>query len=227
MTRLISFILLMLIATGPVRSAIAGQTPSPSPAEPCANEATGDSSYRLRVGDVLDINFRFTPEFTASATIRPDGKIAMSSIGEVTAAGLTTGQFTCVIAAAYGAILREPIISVSVRDFAHPSFIVGGEVERPGKYELRSDTTITEAIAIAGGFKRSAKQSQVYLFRRAAGNSEMETRLVDVKAMLQKGQIAQDVRIESDDMVYVPQSGFSKIERFIPVPGAGFFIPVP
>ena len=75
------------------------------------------------------------------------------------------------------------------RDFENPFFIVGGEVERPGKYELKSDTTITEAIAIAGGFKRSAKQSKVYLFRRG----EPAGRLLDLKMLLEKRQAAQDV----------------------------------
>ena len=74
---------LMLLAAGPVRPATAGQTLPASVSASCLNEPADDSSYRLRVGTVVVIDFRFTPEFNTSATIRPDGRIAMSGIGDV------------------------------------------------------------------------------------------------------------------------------------------------
>jgi polysaccharide export outer membrane protein len=224
MIRFASMVVLMLLA-GSVHSSAAGQASPASAAASCANEPADAASYRLQVGDVLDINFRFTPEFNASPSIRPDGRIAMSGVGEVAAQGLTTSQLTCALAHAY-TFLHDPIISVSVRNFETPSFIVGGEVERPGKYDLRTETTITEAIAIAGGFKRSAKQSQVYLFRRGRDSGQIEPQLLDVQAILEKGRVAQDVVLQRDVMLFVPESGFSKIERFIPVPGIGLFLPV-
>jgi polysaccharide export outer membrane protein len=217
-------VLTLLVAWN--RPAVAGQTAPAGTGAPCASESAGSPSYRLRVGDVLDIQFRFTPEFNASPAVRPDGRIAMSGVGELAVEHLTTAQLTCALKQAYAGILRDPVISVSVRNFENPFFVVGGEVERPGKYELRSDTTITKAIAIAGGFKRSARQ-QVVLFRQASPGGNPEPRELDVKAILEKGRIADDILLERDDMVFVPQSGFSKIERFIPIPGVGLFVPVP
>ena len=55
----------------------------------------------------------------------------------------------------------------------------------------------------------------------------MAAHVVDVKGMLEKGQLARDIALQKDDMLFVPQSGFSRIERFIPVPGIGWFLSVP
>ena len=84
---------------------------------------------------------------------------------------------------AYQGILHEPVITVSLKDFDKPSFIVAGQVGHPGKYELRSDTTLVEALAIAGDITTAAKHSQVVLFRHVS--SEMvEARVFNVKQML-------------------------------------------
>jgi polysaccharide export outer membrane protein len=176
---------------------------------------------------VLDIVFRFTPEFNASPTVRPDGRIAMSGVSDLTAKGLTTTELTGALENAYAEVLRAPVITVSVRNFENPFFIVGGQVERPGKYDLRNETTLTQAITVAGGFKASAKQQQVYLFRCVQPEGEMKSRVLDVRAILERQRIADDILLQRGDMVFVPQSGFSKAERFIPIPGIGFFVPVP
>ena len=217
---------LMLMVAGPASPAPVEQEPGASADASCAKDPADAAAYTLQVGDVLGIDFRFTPEFNASPAIRPDGHVAMSGVGDVAAADRTVRQLTCALEDAYRAFLRDPVISVSVQNFENPSFIVSGDVERHGKYDLRSQTTVTEAIAIAGGFRRSARQSGVYLFRRGAGG-EMAAHVVDVKGMLEKGQLARDVALQKDDMLFVPQSGFSRIERFIPIPGIGWFLSVP
>ena len=67
-----------------------------------------------------------------------------------------------------------------LKEFERPSYIVGGEVRKPGKYELRSDTTVAEAVQIAGGLTQQSKHSQVVLFRKV--NDELvETRLLNLK----------------------------------------------
>ena len=80
--------------------------------------------------------------------------------------GQTVPELTETLRLAYGKILHDPLISVVLKDFEKPYFIADGQVGRPGKYELRGDTTLTQAIAMAGGFQDSAKHSQVLLFRR-------------------------------------------------------------
>ena len=79
--------------------------------------------------------------------------------------------------------MHDPEVSVILKDFDKPFFLAGGQVNRPGKYQLRADTTVTEAVAIAGGFNDQARHSQVVLFRRVSGDL-VESRVLDVKHML-------------------------------------------
>ena len=101
--------------------------------------------------------------------------------------------------------------------------IAGGQVARPGKYDLRGDTTVTEAIAVAGGFNDSAKHSQVLLFRRVS-DDWTEARILNLKKLLKEGKLREDMHLLPRDMIFVPKSTFSKIEHFIPTPTIGTYI---
>jgi protein involved in polysaccharide export with SLBB domain len=88
-------------------------------------------------------------------------------------------------------------------------------VNRPAKYELRSDTRVTEAVAIAGGLTQRAKHSQIVLFRRVSDDL-VESRLLDVKAMMKSPTLAEDIHLRSGDFLFVPQNLISKIKQYLP-----------
>ena len=90
----------------------------------------------------------------------------------------------------------------------------------PGKFELRGDTTVVQAIAIAGGFNEKSKHSQVLLFRRVS-DQWTEVKTLDMKQMLKSGALAEDLHLRPGDMVYVPKNFISKIVRFIPTYSLG------
>src|ERR1017187_8014652 len=121
--------------------------------------------YKLEFGDQFDVAFELSPEFNQTVTVQPDGYITLRGGGDVHVAGQTVPELTETLRRAYGKILNDPLISVILKDFEKPYFIADGQIGRPGKYELRGDTTLTQAIAMAGGFQDSAKHSQVLLFR--------------------------------------------------------------
>ena len=127
---------------------------------------------------------------------------------------------------AYDKILHAPIISVVLKDFEKPYFIADGQIGKPGKYDLRGQVTLTEALAIAGGLTDKAKHSQVLLFRRVS-DQWMEAKLINVKQMEKSGNLSEDPFLHPGDMLFVPKNTFSKIERFIPVSSAGAFFPLP
>src|SRR5208282_2870339 len=122
--------------------------------------------YKLQSGDVFDIAFELNPEFNQTASVQPDGYITLRGIGDIQVKGMTVPELTETLRGAYGKILNDPLISVVLKDFEKPYFTASGQLNKPGKYELRGNTTLTEAIAIAGGFNGDAKHSQVLLFRR-------------------------------------------------------------
>jgi len=178
--------------------------------------------YQLRPGDVLDINFPFTPEFNQSASVQPDGYITLRGVGDLHVEGLTKPEVTKTLLSAFGKFLHDPVIVVELKDFEKPYFIAGGELSRPGKYELRGDTTVTQAVAMAGGFRDTAKHSQVVLFRKVS-NDWAEAKIINVKKMMHDGKLAEDIHLQPGDMLFVPKSAFSKFKPFIPVPGIGAY----
>jgi polysaccharide export outer membrane protein len=183
--------------------------------------------YRLRPGDVLDLNFPFTPEFNQTVMIQPDGYINLRGIGEMRVQDKTTPEVVEALRGVYGKILRDPAITVELKDFEKPYFVVGGEVAKPGKYDLRGDTTVVEAVTIAGGVTDKSKVSKVLVFRRMSGNW-VEVKEVDMKRMLRQQDLREDLHLRPGDMILVPKSAFSKIARFIPVPSLGlYFNPFP
>ena len=92
----------------------------------------------------------------------------------------------------------------------------------PGKFELREDTTATEAVAIAGGFRDSAKHSQVLLFHRVQGGWAQVRRL-NVKKMLKEGDLNEDAYLQAGDFLFVPKNTMSKIAKFIPTSSMGLY----
>jgi len=177
--------------------------------------------YRLRPGDVLELNFPFTPEFNQAVSVQPDGYITLRGIGDLVAQGQTLPELTEAIRTAYWGVLKEPVVSVSLKEFEKPYFIVGGEVGRPGKFELRGDTTVAEAVAIAGGFRDSAKHSQVLLIRRDSAD-HAEVKVLNLKKLLRTGNLQEDLHLRAGDMLFVPKNALSKAKPFIPLPGIGF-----
>jgi polysaccharide export outer membrane protein len=179
--------------------------------------------YRLRKSDVVEVRFTFSPEFDQTLTVQPDGFILPKGIGEIAAEGLTISELRDSIRAAYSPTLRDPEVSVILRDFEKPFFLAGGQVARPGKYELRSPTTVTEAITIAGGFTDQSKHSQVVLFRKVT-DRVVETRVLNIKTMLASRNLDEDVDLRPGDMLFVPQNRISKLKKFLPVSSLSAFV---
>ncbi len=182
--------------------------------------------YQLCKGDVVEVNFPITPEFNQTLTVQPDGFIALRDVGDLHVEGQTVPELTETLQKAYKDILHDPVISIVLKEFEKPYFIVGGQVGKPGKYDLRGDTTVVQALEIAGGMNEYAKHSQVYLFRRVS-NDWVETTKLDVKKMMHSGDLAEDLHLRPGDMVFVPKNTYSKIQRYIPAPNVGTFFPIP
>jgi polysaccharide export outer membrane protein len=183
--------------------------------------------YRIEAGDQFDINFELSPEFNqAGVEVQPDGFVNLRSVGDIRVADQTVPELTETLRVAYEKILHDPLISVVLKDFQKPYFIADGQVGKPGKYDLRGDMTLTEAIAIAGGFTDNSKHSQVLLFRRVS-DQWTEAKIINVKKMEKAGNLREDPFLRPGDMLFVPKNTFSKIQRFIPSANMGAYMPLP
>jgi polysaccharide export outer membrane protein len=181
--------------------------------------------YKLGPGDVFDISFELNPEFNQSVVVQPDGFVTLRGAGDVQVAGQTVPELTNTLHTTYDKILNQPMISVILKDFQKPYFIADGQVARPGKYDLRGETSLTQAIAMAGGFTDSSKHSQVLLFRKAS-DGWYSAKIFNVKKMEKEGNLREDPELRPGDMLFVPKSHFSKIKPLIPGSNVGAYIPV-
>jgi polysaccharide biosynthesis/export protein len=174
-----------------------------------------DARYRLRPNDVIEVQYRYTPEYNQTASVQPDGFVTLQLVGDIKLEGLTLDQAHDAVLSAASQRLNKPDLVFLVKDFDKPHFVVTGEVNTPGRFELRGDIKVSEAIAMAGGLKAaSAKHSQILLVRRV-NDSFGETHVIDLKGFEKGRDYSEDFTIQPGDMVVVPQNSVSKIERFV------------
>ena len=202
--------------TGPGVGNIAMAAAKPGQADGTGNPRLGERRplYRLNRSDVVALSFTLSPEFDQTLTIQPDGYVALKDALPVLAQGLTLEEFRMAVRQAYTGYLHDPQVAVALKEFEHPYFVAGGEVGKPGKYELRADTTIMEAVEIAGGFTHEAKHSQVLLFRHV-NDDQVEARVFDLKKMLKEKSLGEAAQLRPGDLIFVPQNSISKIDRFL------------
>jgi len=196
---------------------------SPTPAGAGSGFQERNPRYRLRKGDTFDLDFSLSPEFNQTVAVQPDGYITLKAIGSIFVEGQNIPELTATLKTSYAKILNDPVIAVSLKDFEKPYFIASGEVAKPGKYDLRGDLTVTEAVAIAGGFDDKSKHSQVVLFRPVASGG-FEAKLINVKKLLASRDLSEDIRLQPGDMLYVPQNSLSKIRPYLPTSSVSAFL---
>lgn len=178
--------------------------------------------YLVAPTDILQISFPVTPDFGQRVTVQPDGYIHLRLVGDLYVQGKPVPKIIELVKTAYSKILHDPEIDIALEEFEKPYFIASGELVHPGKYDLRDDLTVSEAVAVAGGFTPASKHSNVLLIRRSDG--DVQVRVVNVKRMLRQADLREDSHLMPGDMVYVPQNSFSKWKDMV-IPKPYFGIP--
>ncbi len=224
----------LILAAAAAVSAGAQERPSAGPV-PAVDDSRGVNEpalqeqgqrYTLSIGDTLEINFRFTPEFNQTVTVQPDGYISLRDISDLRAAGRTVPELAELLKKRYSRILHEPVLSITLTTFEKPYFIANGELKNPGKYDLRTNTTVLEAVGIAGGFNEKSRHSEVLLFRRVS-DQWMPVKVLNVKEMVKSGNLSEDLRLHPGDMIFVPKNTVSKVQPWLQIlwPSWGFRYP--
>jgi len=182
-----------------------------------------EERYRLQPGDVLEIQYRYSPEFNQTVTVQPDGYITLEVGGDLKVAGMTVDQTRQAILKKASTRLQDPIATIILKEFQKPYFVVAGEVAQPGKIEMRERVTAIQAIMLAGGMKETAKSSQVVVFRKI--NSDIaEVKLLNLKTIRRTSDLENDLTLQPGDMVFVPRDKISKIERFMRLASVAAFM---
>lgn len=225
-----SLIFLHLAGCAPV---VKNPTPMAHP-EFQATLRSAEKEYSLQAGDQLDIRFYYNPELNEQVTIRPDGRISLQLVREITAAGLTPGELTDLLTKKYAAELKRPEITVIVRSFSSQRIYVDGEINKAGMVNLTVLTTVLQAISQAGGWKDTARRDEVIVIRRGTDNRPLVIQLNLDKA-IDGTDTGQDIILRPFDIVYVPKSAIANvnvwmdqyIRKNIPINTGIFYNPIP
>jgi len=170
--------------------------------------------YEIQRQDVLQLSFPITPELNQTVTVQPDGYIDLENAGSLHVQGLTVPELTTALKNAYAGTLHNPIISVDLKDFQKPFFTVSGQVGKPGKYDLRDQITVAEAIAVAGGLAPTAK-TQIFLFHRVS-DGWFEVKKLNLKNVLNGKHVNEDATLKPGDMIYVPEKFITNFRKYVP-----------
>lgn len=170
-------------------------------------------AYRLFPGDEVEITIYSAPELSRTATIGPDGRLALPLIGAVRAADLTADELHDILVSAYAAHLRMPELTITPRSYGSRQVFVGGEVARPGIYDMPANMDAFQAVALAGGFLPSAHRGDVLILSRASG-STMVTE-IDLSMRAVRNGLPGAQALQRYDVVYVPRSRISQVNLFM------------
>ncbi|HRI04724.1 MAG TPA: polysaccharide biosynthesis/export family protein [Pyrinomonadaceae bacterium] len=171
--------------------------------------------YRIQRGDKLNIKFYSNPELNeASMLVRPDGFINPQLINEVRAEGKTVAELKAELERSYVEILLSPMITVSVVDLVTPRIFVGGQINKPGRYELREAKTLVQAIFLAGSFTKEANRTMV-IRARPKGNGDWAIDTANVLQILEQKGNAKDLMLQDGDFVFVADSKLSQFNKIV------------
>ncbi|MBW0149612.1 MAG: polysaccharide export protein [Phenylobacterium sp.] len=175
---------------------------------PFASWDEAEPPYRLYPGDELELTVPSAPELNKTLVVQPDGRIAAPLLDPVMVADLPLQEAAARLSEGYAAQLLRPAVSLNVKA-APIRVFVGGQVDKPGVYEMVGDMTAMQALIMAGGVRPSARGGEAIVIRRGADSVAM-IRRVDLTRVL-RDPYADAIPLRRLDIIYVPRSRISEL----------------
>ena len=167
-----------------------------------SNAAAANAGYVIGPEDMLKINIWKEPEMSGDVPVRPDGKISLTLLGDVQAAGLTPTQLTTQITDLLKKYLDDPRVTVTVGAVNSRRVFILGQVGRPGAFPLLPDMTVLQALSTAGGLSLYAAADKIYVLRIENGN---QVKLAfQYKQVIKGNKPEQNIVLKSGDTIVVP-----------------------
>lgn len=190
-------------------------TPAPKPTAsfPDIGYATwsdNEPDYRFYPGDQIELRVPSAPELNKTLVVQPDGRVSAPLIGPVMVADRSTQQVEADLSRAYASQLIRPQVEVSLTAATPLKVFVGGEVDKPGVYDMPGPIDALQAIIEAGGFKVSAQRGKVVLIRRGVGGRAM-MRVVDLRRGISDPANVDVAPLRRFDVIYVPRTSVAEV----------------
>ncbi|HUN28764.1 MAG TPA: polysaccharide biosynthesis/export family protein [Alphaproteobacteria bacterium] len=154
----------------------------------------------IEPGDQLNVQVFGQQTLSQNVTVLPDGSINYPLIGRVELSGMTVDAATSLVSNRLARYVRHPYVTIAITQLGQPSVLVLGDVKNPGKYQLRPDAQLTDAIAAAGGLAETNGPMPEARISDPAGNVQQ----VSLQALLHDGNTSLDKPLGEGDVVYVP-----------------------
>jgi len=170
--------------------------------ETLSNTAT--SEYIIGAEDVLEITVWRNVDLSKIVQVRPDGRISMPILRDIMAVGKTPSQLAEEMTNKLKEYIQNPVVAVSVKEINSSNIFVLGEVARPGRYPLKSKTTLLQGITIAGGFTPIAARNQMVIFRFTESATGMKRLTASYDEIVLRGGTTENFELKSGDTVVIP-----------------------
>ena len=202
--------LVALITTVLVSSAAFGQLPpngingDPEAADKVAkSKLVVTSDYYIGPEDVLEVIVWRNQDLSKVVTVRPDGRISLPLVGDIVATGLTPGELTAEIVTRLKQYKETPAVSVIIQQANSYGIYVLGEVGQPGRYFLKSKTTLLQAITMAGGLRPFAARNRIVVLRWEGKNREVKLK-ASYDDIVMKEVANQNIVLKPGDTIVIP-----------------------
>jgi len=162
--------------------------------------ARADNQQIIHPGDQLNIQVYGQQALTQTVTVMSDGSIDYPLIGRLKIGGETVDNATSELSGKLSKYVKHPYVSIAITQLAQPSVLVLGDVKNPGKYQLRSDARVTDAVAAAGGLAEVNGDLPEARISDPQGNV---TR-VPLEQLLRQGNVSLDKPVGEGYVVYIP-----------------------
>jgi protein involved in polysaccharide export with SLBB domain len=206
--------LAFLLIVGTSGCAVVKKPTRPEALPPAQAAPEAGWEYKLQIGDEADVKFFFNPNLNEHVVVRPDGRISLQLVGEIVAAGLTPRELTSQLKQEYSHELSNPELTVIVRTFSAQRVFVGGEVAKPGEFQLVGSLTVLQAVAMAQGFKDTARLAEVIVIRHNVDRTPLAIP-VNVKHAINGTDLSQNMALMPYDVVYVPRSTIANVNKWM------------
>ena len=162
------------------------------------------AEYIIGAEDVLEITVWRNVDLSKVVQVRPDGRISMPIIRDMTAVGKTPSQLAEEMTNKLKEYVQNPVVAVSLKEVNSSNVFVLGEVVKPGKYPLKSKTTLLQGITIAGGFTPIAARNQIVIFRFIENAPGIKRLTASYDDIVLRGGITDNFELKSGDTVVIP-----------------------
>ena len=201
----------VLVSGAAVAFAQATPAPSASSKTPAASKPPVVVGPTVAVGadfvigpeDVLGVLFWRETDMSGDVAVRPDGRITLPLLGDVTAAGLTPDTLRGQIQTAAAKYLADANVTVVVRQINSRKVFITGEVNAPGAYPLVAPRTVMQLIALAGGITEFANAENITIVREESGRSRSFK--FNYKEVSKRKKLEQNIQLQPGDTVVVPE----------------------